>query len=159
MAKAAGRTHTTSPDQSDACRVRSGCTGTYNDVQVHLFIRPENAMADANFADKTIWTGDNLDILRGMNSECVDLIYLDPHSLSPKQARPVRPAGGAVRWLQGRVPLQAVRGRSPRAPLSRRHGPPGQPATALLKLQPHQGRPPPRLSGGTAGGDWGLKCR
>ena len=35
-------------------------------------------MADPNFADKTIWTGDNLDILRGMNSECVDLIYLDP---------------------------------------------------------------------------------
>ena len=31
-----------------------------------------------NFADKTIWTGDNLNILRGMNSECVDLIYLDP---------------------------------------------------------------------------------
>ncbi len=31
-----------------------------------------------NFADKTIWTGDNLDILRGLNSECVDLIYLDP---------------------------------------------------------------------------------
>ena len=35
-------------------------------------------MASPNFADKTIWTGDNLDILRGMNSECVDLIYLDP---------------------------------------------------------------------------------
>ena len=35
-------------------------------------------MAAPNFADKTIWTGDNLDILRGMNSECVDLIYLDP---------------------------------------------------------------------------------
>ena len=31
-----------------------------------------------NFADKTIWTGDNLDILRGMNSESVDLVYLDP---------------------------------------------------------------------------------
>ena len=31
-----------------------------------------------NFADKTVWTGDNLDILRGMNSESVDLIYLDP---------------------------------------------------------------------------------
>ena len=31
-----------------------------------------------NFTDKTIWTGDNLDILRGMNSECIDLIYLDP---------------------------------------------------------------------------------
>ena len=35
-------------------------------------------MAEPNFADKTIWTGDNLDILRGMNSECVNLIYLDP---------------------------------------------------------------------------------
>ena len=35
-------------------------------------------MAAPNFADKTIWTGDNLDILRGLNSECVDLIYLDP---------------------------------------------------------------------------------
>ena len=32
----------------------------------------------SNFANQTIWTGDNLDILRGMNSECVDLIYLDP---------------------------------------------------------------------------------
>ena len=35
-------------------------------------------MASPNFVDKTIWTGDNLNILRGMNSECVDLIYLDP---------------------------------------------------------------------------------
>ena len=32
----------------------------------------------ANFVDKTVWTGDNLDILRGMNSESTDLIYLDP---------------------------------------------------------------------------------
>ena len=35
-------------------------------------------MTAPNFTDKTIWTGDNLDILRGMNSETVDLIYLDP---------------------------------------------------------------------------------
>ena len=35
-------------------------------------------MTEPDFADKTLWTGDNLDILRGMNSECVDLIYLDP---------------------------------------------------------------------------------
>ena len=35
-------------------------------------------MAAPNFADKTIWTGDNLDILRGINSESVDLVYLDP---------------------------------------------------------------------------------
>ena len=32
----------------------------------------------ANWANQTIWTGDNLPILRGMNSESVDLIYLDP---------------------------------------------------------------------------------
>lgn len=31
-----------------------------------------------NIADKTIFTGDNLPILRGINSECIDLIYLDP---------------------------------------------------------------------------------
>ena len=35
-------------------------------------------MTKPNFVDKTIWTGDNLDILRGLNSETVDLIYLDP---------------------------------------------------------------------------------
>ncbi len=35
-------------------------------------------MSAPNFADGTIWTGDNLHILRGMNDECVDLIYLDP---------------------------------------------------------------------------------
>ena len=51
-----------------------------------------------NFADKTIWTGDNLDILRGMNSECVDLIYLDPPFNSNKDyAAPVgsKAAGAA----------------------------------------------------------------
>ena len=31
-----------------------------------------------NWSNQTIWTGDNLDIMRGMNSESVDLIYLDP---------------------------------------------------------------------------------
>ncbi len=31
-----------------------------------------------NWANQTIWTGDNLDIMRGMNSASVDLIYLDP---------------------------------------------------------------------------------
>ena len=35
-------------------------------------------MTTPNFASRTLWTGDNLDVLRGMNSECVDLIYLDP---------------------------------------------------------------------------------
>ena len=34
--------------------------------------------ASLNWANQTIWTGDNLPILRGMNSATVDLIYLDP---------------------------------------------------------------------------------
>lgn len=32
----------------------------------------------ANFASGTVWTGDNLAVMRGMNDACVDLIYLDP---------------------------------------------------------------------------------
>ncbi len=35
-------------------------------------------MPTPNWANQTIWTGDNLLIMRGMNSACVDLIYLDP---------------------------------------------------------------------------------
>ena len=31
-----------------------------------------------NWKNRTLWTGDNLDIMRGMNSASVDLIYLDP---------------------------------------------------------------------------------
>ena len=31
-----------------------------------------------NWKNRTMWTGDNLPILRGMNSESVDLLYLDP---------------------------------------------------------------------------------
>ena len=35
-------------------------------------------MSTPNWANQTLWTGDNLDIMRGMNSDTVDLIYLDP---------------------------------------------------------------------------------
>ena len=35
-------------------------------------------MGQPNWVNRTMWTGDNLDIMRGMNSDCVDLIYLDP---------------------------------------------------------------------------------
>ena len=35
-------------------------------------------MANPNWKNQTIWTGDCIDIMRGMNSESVDLIYLDP---------------------------------------------------------------------------------
>ena len=38
----------------------------------------QSGQPERNFAPRTIWTGDNLDILRGLNSETVDLIYLDP---------------------------------------------------------------------------------
>ena len=31
-----------------------------------------------NIKNRTLFTGDNLDVMRGINSECVDLIYLDP---------------------------------------------------------------------------------
>ena len=35
-------------------------------------------MTETNWSNRTLWTGDNLDTMRGMNSETVDLIYLDP---------------------------------------------------------------------------------
>ena len=35
-------------------------------------------MGEPNWANRTIFTGDNLDVMRGMNSDSVDLIYLDP---------------------------------------------------------------------------------
>ena len=35
-------------------------------------------MAAPNWSNQTIWTGDNLTIMRGMNSDTIDLIYLDP---------------------------------------------------------------------------------
>lgn len=35
-------------------------------------------MSAPNFAGGTIWTGDNLPVLRGVNDACIDLIYLDP---------------------------------------------------------------------------------
>ena len=35
-------------------------------------------MAEANFTNRTVWVGDNLHVMRGINSECIDLIYLDP---------------------------------------------------------------------------------
>ena len=48
----------------------------------------------ANFADRTIWTGDNLEILRGLNSASVDLIYLDPPFNSNRNY--VAPVGSAA---------------------------------------------------------------
>ena len=35
-------------------------------------------MSECNVSNRTIFCNDNLDIMRGINSECIDLIYLDP---------------------------------------------------------------------------------
>ena len=32
----------------------------------------------SNVANRTLFTGDNLNVMRGMNSGLIDLIYLDP---------------------------------------------------------------------------------
>ena len=50
-----------------------------------------------NFADRTIWTGDNLDILRGLNSASVDLVYLDsPFNSNRNYAAPVGSAAAGA---------------------------------------------------------------
>lgn len=33
---------------------------------------------DANIKNRTIFCDDNLDVMQGINSACIDLIYLDP---------------------------------------------------------------------------------
>ena len=63
-----------------------------------------------NFKNRTLWTGDNLDILRGLNSETVDLIYLDPPFNSNRNyAAPVgsKAAGAAFKdtWTLSDVDL------------------------------------------------------
>ena len=56
---------------------------TEDDAIRTLFGRPwnddrETDSMSANFASGTVWTGDNLPVMRGMNDACIDLIYLDP---------------------------------------------------------------------------------
>ena len=63
---------------------------------------------ETNFKSRTVWTGDNLDVLRGINSECVDLIYLDPPFNSNRQyAAPIgsKAAGAAFKdtWTRDDV--------------------------------------------------------
>ena len=48
-------------------------------------------MSSRNFNSRTVWIGDCLGIMRGMNSESVDLIYLDPPlATNTNRASPVR---------------------------------------------------------------------
>ncbi len=67
----------------------------------------------ANWKPKTIWTGDCLDILRGMNSESVDLIYLDPpFNSKANYAAPIgsRAAGAAFKdtWTLSDVDVEWI---------------------------------------------------
>lgn len=50
-------------------------------------------MTAPNWATRAMWTGDNLDIMHGMNSETVDLIYLDPPFNANRKRRAHRDAG------------------------------------------------------------------
>ena len=53
-------------------------------------------MPEQNFKDATLWNADNLDVMRGMNSETVDLVYLDPPFNSNRmyQGKPGTKAAG-----------------------------------------------------------------
>ena len=67
----------------------------------------------ANWKNQTIWTGDNLEIMRGMNSESVDLIYLDPpFNSKANYAAPIgsRAAGAAFKdtWTLSDVDAEWV---------------------------------------------------
>ena len=63
-----------------------------------------------NWVNRTMWTGDNLPVMRGLNSESVDLIYLDPPFNSNKTySAPLgsKAAGAAFKdtWTLGDVDL------------------------------------------------------
>ena len=70
-------------------------------------------MDDPNFASKTIWTGDCLDVMRGMNSDSVDLIYLDPpFNSKTNYAAPIgsKAAGAAFKdtWVLSDVDVEWI---------------------------------------------------
>lgn len=63
-----------------------------------------------NWKNQTLWTGDNLDIMRGMNANSADLIYLDPPFNSNRDyAAPIgsRAAGAAFKdtWTLSDIDL------------------------------------------------------
>ena len=68
-------------------------------------------MTAAQVLNRTIFTGDNLPVLRGINTASVDLVYLDPPFNSKKQwSAPIgsRAAGAAFKdtWTLSDVDLQ-----------------------------------------------------
>ena len=80
-------------------------------------------MAERNFENRTLFKGDNLDFLRGMNSETVDLIATDPPFNKDKDfhATPESLAAGARfqdrwRWNEDVQPewVDAIKDDKPR---------------------------------------------
>ncbi len=70
-------------------------------------------MSRPNWKNQTIWTGDNLPFMRGMNGESVDLIYLDPPFNSKSNyAAPIgsKAAGAAFKdtWTLSDVDVEWV---------------------------------------------------
>ena len=68
---------------SPICEALVGCCEQdFLEPTDYCYIGPQTkrltTMAQPNWKNRTMWTGDNLDVMRGMNSESVDLIYLDP---------------------------------------------------------------------------------
>ena len=60
-------------------------------------------LSSPNWNNGTLFVGDNLDVMRGMNSGSVDLIYLDPpFNSNQNYARAHRKRGGR-RCLQGHL--------------------------------------------------------
>ena len=53
-------------------------------------------MTTPNWRNRALWTGDNLDIMRGMNTESVDLIYFDPPFNSNRNN--AAPIGSEAAW-------------------------------------------------------------
>ena len=59
-----------------------------------------NAGKQPNFKNRTLWTADNLDVMRGIDTEVIDLIYIDPPFNSNRDyAAPIgsQAAGGAFK--------------------------------------------------------------
>ena len=55
-----------------------------------------------NFANRTMWTRDNLDVRRGLNSESSDLVYADPPFNSNKNYE--APIGSKAAGPRSRTP-------------------------------------------------------
>ena len=68
--------------------------------------------AVCNIPNRSIFEGDNLDVMRGMNDGCVDLIYLDPPFNSNRDyAAPIgSEAAGAAFMASGSETKTCLRG-------------------------------------------------